>query len=170
MKKGRRPWRSSARLMVFQLRTRPSGRLREPSSGPLNSTLFSRSLLAMAAMSGGWTAQPMRRGSVMERVVDDFALRGIGSDDFQVAAFTERKQSVACAAAGVNSADSWAHAGGLFDEFDAAIEIAAAEKDVIEQSGHVIVVRVFGALGQGNRRNGKSAPGEREKTTARKSW
>ncbi len=93
------------------------------------------------------------------RVVDDFVLRGIGSDDFQVAAFTERKQSVACAAAGVNSADGRAHAGGLFDQFDAAIEIVAAEEDVIEQRGHVIVARVFGVRGQRNRRNSKSAAG-----------
>src|SRR6266481_4427847 len=68
MKKGRRPWRSSARLTVFQVRTRPSGRFREPSSGPVKAILFSPSCLVTAATSGGWTAQPMRRGSRISRI------------------------------------------------------------------------------------------------------
>jgi len=100
------------------------------------------------------------------RVMDDLALRGIGSDDFQIATLTERKESISRAAAGVNAAEGGTHAGGLFDEFDAAVEIIAAEKDVIEQGGHVIVF--FGVRGQGNRRNRKGAACEREELPARK--
>src|SRR6266853_1210941 len=103
------------------------------------------------------------------REVDDLFLGGIGSDDFQVAAFAKRQKGVARAAAGMDSADGGADTGGLFDRFDAAIEIVAAENDVIEQSGHVIV-RVFGVRGQDKGRNGQSAAGEREEISARKDW
>jgi len=87
------------------------------------------------------------------REVDDLFLRGIGSDDFQVAAFAKREECVACAAAGMDSADGGADASGFFDGFDAAIEIVAAENDVIEQSWHVIV-RLFAVCSQGEGRRG----------------
>jgi len=54
---------------------------------------------------------------------------------FKVAALTEREERVARAAAGMNAADGGEHAGCIVDEFDAFIEIVAAENDVIEQSG-----------------------------------
>src|SRR6266404_262711 len=47
------------------------------------------------------------------REVDDFLLRGIRRDDFQVAALAERKQGVARAATGMDSADGGADAGVL---------------------------------------------------------
>src|SRR6267143_4445002 len=69
------------------------------------------------------------------REVDNFLLRGIRGDDFQVTALAERKQGVARAAAGMYSADRWADAGVLLDELHAEIEVVAAENDVIEQGG-----------------------------------
>src|SRR6266446_4208206 len=76
------------------------------------------------------------------REVDDFLLRGIRGDDFQVTALAERKQGVARAAAGMDSADGGADAGVLLDELHAEIEVVAAEKDVIEQSGRLLFFRV----------------------------
>ena len=60
-------------------------------------------------------------------------LLGVGRDDFKVVARAERKKCVLCAAAGMDAAENGAHTGVLLDEGDAAIEIAAAEKNVIEQ-------------------------------------
>jgi hypothetical protein len=67
-------------------------------------------------------------------------LRWIGSDDFQVAALAEREERVARAASGMDAADGGKNAGSLLDKFDALIEVVAAEKDVIEQSGHIVVL------------------------------
>src|SRR5438034_11620186 len=77
------------------------------------------------------------------REVNDLLMRRIGSNDFQIAAFAKREERIARAAAGMNSANGRADTSGLFHRFDAAIEIIAAENDVIEQNGHVIVVRVI---------------------------
>src|SRR5216684_1379818 len=76
------------------------------------------------------------------REVRDFLLRGIRRDDFQVTALAERKQGVARAAAGMDSADGWADAGVLLDELHAQIEVVAAENDVIEQSRQLIFFRI----------------------------
>src|SRR6266478_8339631 len=95
------------------------------------------------------------------REVHNFLLRGIRGDDFQVTALAERKQGVARAAAGMDSADGGADAGVLLDEFHAEIEIVAAENDVIEQSRHLIFFRGPG-YGWGCERGA----GEREKDTA----
>lgn len=65
-------------------------------------------------------------------------LPGIGSDDFQIVLFSEREESVARSASGMHSSEHGANARVFFDEADAAIESAAAEKDVIEQRGHLI--------------------------------
>src|SRR5712692_4350774 len=62
----------------------------------------------------------------------------------------------------MNAAEGRAHSGALLDESDAAIEIAAAEKNVVEQSGHVLCCprdggRDDGACGdrkEGSARNG----------------
>jgi hypothetical protein len=51
----------------------------------------------------------------------------------------------------MDSSDGGADTGSLFDQLDAAIEIVAAEKDVIEQNGHVLVVFVSIARGPRNR-------------------
>jgi hypothetical protein len=53
-----------------------------------------------------------------------------------------------------------ANAEALFDESDAAVEIAAAKKNVVEQGGHLIRC-------PGKFRRGKRATGEREKNSAR---
>src|SRR5712691_9279210 len=84
------------------------------------------------------------------REVNDRPLRRIWGDDFEITALAERKERVACAAAGMDAAERGANAGFLFDEIDAAVEIAAAENDVVEQSGHLLVIlRVRGARGPG---------------------
>src|SRR6266851_2467752 len=98
------------------------------------------------------------------RVVDDLALLRVRSDDFQVAALTERKQRVARPPAGMDSADGGAHAGVFLDKGDAAIEIVAAENDVIEQSGHVFVV--FRVRGPGDGRRYNRASGQSKKAPA----
>src|SRR5882762_4907077 len=102
------------------------------------------------------------------REVSNFRLCGIGSDDFQVAALTQREESVACAAARMDPADGGENAGSLLDKFDALIEIVAAENDVIEQSGHVIVV--FIARDPQNRRSRESAASYGEEISARENW
>jgi len=79
------------------------------------------------------------------REVDDSLLRGIRRDDFQVTALAERKQGVARAAAGMDSADGGADPGVLFDELHAEIEVVATENDVIEQSRHLVFFRVVRA-------------------------
>jgi hypothetical protein len=61
-------------------------------------------------------------------------LRGIGGDDFEVAAgvgleagtFAERKKGVTRATSGMDAPESGANAGAFFDEVDAASQIARA--------------------------------------------
>src|ERR1700687_3505806 len=96
-------------------------------------------------------------GERLDRVA---VLLGIWRNDFQVAALAEREQRVACAAAGMHAAKCCADTGALLDKCDAAIEIAAAEKDVIEQSGHLII-------SEGDRRSDERSAREREKQPAR---
>src|SRR5260370_31405026 len=67
----------------------------------------------------------------------------------------------------MDSADGGAHARAFFDQLDALIEIVATEKDVIEESGHVMVIRIFGVRGRGNQRNCESAGCESEELSAR---
>lgn len=64
-------------------------------------------------------------------------LSGIRRDDFQIVFLAKRKKGVARATPGMDAAERCAYAGGLFDEGDAFVEIAAAKKDVVEHSGHV---------------------------------
>ncbi len=98
------------------------------------------------------------------REVYNFLLRGIRRDDFQVTALAERKQGVARAAAGMDSADGGADAGVLLDELHGEIEVVAAENDVIEQSRHLIFFRVVRGPGFGW--GCERGAGEREKDTA----
>src|ERR1700674_451635 len=77
------------------------------------------------------------------REVHDLLLSRVRGDDFQIAALSERKECVARASAGMDSANGWVHTDALLDEFDAPIEIVATENEVIEQCGHLIfLVRV----------------------------
>src|SRR5260370_7095105 len=92
----------------------------------------------------------------LREMADLLLSRGRG-DDFQVAAVSERAGCVARAAAGMDSANRGAHAGALFDQFAAAIEIVSAEKDVIEQCGHLIVL--FRVRRPGYGRRGECASG-----------
>src|ERR1700721_2513088 len=68
------------------------------------------------------------------RKVNDFRLRGIGRNDFQIAALTEREERVARATAGMDSTDGGQRATSVVNKFDAFIEVAASENNVIEQS------------------------------------
>jgi hypothetical protein len=65
-------------------------------------------------------------------------LFGIGRDDFKIVFFTEREQGVPRAASGMNAAERSLDADMFFNEVDPTNEIAATEKDVVEQSGHLI--------------------------------
>src|SRR6267378_8102519 len=76
------------------------------------------------------------------REMHNFLLRGIRGYFFKVTAPAERKQGIARAAAGMDSADGGADAGVLLDELYAEIEVVAAENDVIEQSGRLLFFRV----------------------------
>ena len=90
-------------------------------------------------------ANKARFGEFQQAVVIGSAgLRWIGGDDFEIATgiqfaaagLAQRKQGVARAAAGMDAAECGGHAGMFFDKRDAAFEIAAAEKNVIEQNGN----------------------------------
>src|SRR4029077_8016729 len=78
---------------------------------------------------------------------------------------SEGEERVARAAAGMDSTDGGANAGAFFDQLDTAVEIVAAEKDVIEHGGHV-VVRVFGVRGPGDGRRYNRASGQSKKASA----
>src|SRR6266849_3446105 len=71
----------------------------------------------------GWMNGPTDEARIFHladlREVNNFLLRGIRRDDFQVTALTERKQGVARAAAGMDSTDGGADAGALLDELHA---------------------------------------------------
>src|SRR5882762_9118251 len=97
------------------------------------------------------------------REVNDLPLRRIRGDDFQIAALAQREERVASAAAGMDASESGAHAGIFFDEIDAAIEIVAADNNVIEQCGHLVVI--FRAVGPCDGWRGKDAARQHEKKT-----
>ena len=62
----------------------------------------------------------------------------------------------------MNSTECGAYACVLFDEIDAALQIVAAEKDVVENGGHSVVsLRANGECGQG-RAAGKEKTATRE--------
>src|SRR5262249_19863865 len=60
----------------------------------------------------------------------------VWSDDFEIVVFAERKKGVARAAARMNAAENGAHSRVLLDKSDAVVEIAAAEKHVVERGRH----------------------------------
>src|ERR1700722_4526262 len=59
----------------------------------------------------------------------------IGGDDLEIAVRAEREQRVARPGAGMDSAECGAHAGALFYELDASVEVGASDQNVIEQFG-----------------------------------
>ena len=89
-------------------------------------------------------------------------LRGIGSNDFEIAAIAQREKSVLRAAAGMKSTEDGTDAGLAFDEGDPGFEGRDAEEDVIEQGGDLI-------LGEKNARGRRGSGCEREEETARES-
>ncbi len=92
-------------------------------------------LIQVAGMSG--PADEARLAKFLESVVIwRGGLLRIGRDDFQVVFFAEREKSVAGATSRMDAAKCGANTGVFFDEVNAAIEIAAAEKNVIEHDGH----------------------------------
>ena len=60
----------------------------------------------------------------------------IGRDDLQVPSLSQREQRVARSAARMDAAERGANAQVALDEFDALVQIAAAEEHVIEGSGN----------------------------------
>jgi hypothetical protein len=62
----------------------------------------------------------------------------VGGDDFKVAPRAEREQGVLRASSGMHTAKRSANARALLDEGDSSLELAAAEKDVVEQRWHLI--------------------------------
>ena len=58
-------------------------------------------------------------------------------DDFEIVLFTEREQRIARPTAWMNAAKCGADAGMLFDEGNAAVEVVASEKQVIEHGRDV---------------------------------
>ena len=83
-------------------------------------------------------------------------LRGVGRDDFEIVSVTKGEQSVARAASGMNAAECGGDPGMFLDESDACLEIARAEKNVIEYGGHA-------SASPGSCRQGESACGHRKK-------
>jgi hypothetical protein len=61
----------------------------------------------------------------------------------------------------MDASECGAYAGIFFNEVDAAIEIVAADNDVIEQSRHLVVI--FRAIGPCDGWRGKDATGQQEK-------
>ncbi len=61
----------------------------------------------------------------------------------------------------MDASECGTHAGIFFNEVDAAIEIVAADNDVIEQGGHLVVI--FRAVGLCDGWRGKDATGQHEK-------
>jgi hypothetical protein len=88
-------------------------------------------------------------------VVGCVGLRRVGRDDFKVVPVAQREQSVARASSGMNAAEGGSDPGMFLDERDACIEIARAEKNVIEYSGHV-------SASPGSGREGECACGQSE--------
>jgi hypothetical protein len=69
-------------------------------------------------------------GKLLDTVL---VLLGVGRNDFEIAAFAEREECVASAAAGMDTAHCGADASALLDEVHAVVEVIAAEENVIEK-------------------------------------
>ena len=103
--------------------------------------------LKVAGMRG--PADETRGGEFFE-LCWQLGLRGsllrIWRDDFEITMRAEREKGVLRAAAWMNSTECGADAAVLFYEIDAALEIVAAEKNVIEHGWHLIDQRHVGFL------------------------
>jgi len=83
-------------------------------------------------------ANQARRCKFLQTIVVGCAgLCGVWRDDFEIVPVTEGEQGVAGAASGMNAAEGGSDPGMFLDERDACLEIARAEKNVIEYDGHV---------------------------------
>jgi hypothetical protein len=87
----------------------------------------------------------------------DAVLLRIGRNDLEIVALSERNQTIACAAAGVDSAQRGSDTRAFLDKGNAAIEVAAPEKDMIKQSREFIR-----RPGEGWRKNRTSGYGKKE--------
>src|SRR4029077_17785546 len=68
-------------------------------------------------------------GKLLDMVL---VLLWVRRNDFEIAAFAEREECVASAAAGMDAARCGADASALLDEVDAEVEVIAAEENMIE--------------------------------------
>ena len=101
-------------------------------------------------------ANETRRCKLLQTIVVGCAgLCGVRRDDFKVVSVAQREQSVARAPSGMNAAECGGYSGMLLDERDACLEVARAEKNVIENGGHV-------STSPGSGRPGECACGHRE--------
>jgi hypothetical protein len=70
----------------------------------------------------------------------------IGRNDFKVAKLAEREQGVAGAPPGMNASHRGAHSKMLLHELEAAVEVARAEKEMVDSHGN----QVSGVRSQGS--------------------
>ncbi len=102
-------------------------------------------------------ANEARRCKFLQIIVVGYAsLRGVGRDDFEIVSVTKGEQGVARAASGMNAAECGSDPGMFLDESDAFLEIARAEKNVVEYGGHA-------SASPGSCRQGECACGHCEK-------
>src|SRR5580692_12944158 len=91
-------------------------------------------------------------------VVWRVGLQRIERDDFEVMPFAEREEGILRAASRVDAAKCGANPSAFCDELNAAIEIAAAEKDVVEHTGDLIACRhEFGSQREAGRGSEKES-------------
>lgn len=131
---------------------------RRPVEGNAGSAEAARDDVEVARMRG--PAHEARHCELLKAIRVRRAWLGwVGGDDFEIVLFPERNQRVARSAPRMDAAVSWSDTRMLLDERDASIEVARAEQDVVEGSGHV------NSPGNGGR--GGCAAGQGEKQSAR---
>ena len=92
----------------------------------------------LAGMSG--PADQARPCSFFQAViVRSEGLLGIRRDDFEILSFTKREKRITGPAAWMNTAERRANSKLFFDESDTAVEIAAAEENMVEHFRRVIL-------------------------------
>jgi len=118
-----------------------------------------RQAVEVAGMRG--PANKVRRSELLQAVGVGRAWLGrIRSDDFEIVPFAEGKQGVARAAPRMDAAQNGGDPGMFIDESDALVEVAGAQQNVVEHSGHL-------NRSPGRARRGECAPGQSEKQSAR---
>jgi len=83
----------------------------------------------------------MKLGS---QVIFHLRLRRVRRNDFQVAAFAEREQGILRPAAGMHASKNGADTRSFGDKINALLEVARTEKNVIEQSRHLVLGEELG--------------------------